>query len=75
MPADRVPRQIQVVRPAVFAAETVEISPERALRALRTIARRHRNPRHTVAELIDLLEERYAMDDAAAQLRAALDPA
>lgn len=75
MPADRVPRQIQVVRPAVFAAETVEISPERALRALRTIALRHRNPRHTVAELIDLLEERYAMDDAAAQLRAALDTA
>jgi hypothetical protein len=72
MPAEKVPRHIQVVRPAVFAAESVEISPEHALRALAMIARRHRNPRHTIDELIDLLEERYAMEDAAAQLRAAL---
>lgn len=72
LPADRMPASIQVKTPAEFALETVEISPDRALRAVEKIAGRRRRPPHdTVDGVMSILTERYAMQAAVDLMRSA----
>lgn len=71
-PADRLPGHIDVQTARDFAANTVSVDPARAARALAEISRRHRNPRHSPHELLDLLVSRYAMDDVAHLVRPVL---
>ena len=59
--------EIQTARD--FAANTISVDPARAVKALQEIARRHRNPRHSPEQLLDLLVERYGMDEVADVLR------
>ena len=74
-PASKVPAHIQAVAAKDFAADTADVDPAQAAKALGEIARRHCNPRHSPSELIDLLVSRYGMDDVADLLRYVLsDP-
>jgi len=41
-PDTKLPKHIQIVEPAPFAADTVSTSPESALRALKSVSRRYR---------------------------------
>lgn len=72
-PATKMPETVQVLRAREFAADTVDLDAVRAARALCEIAHRHRNPRHSPNELLNLLVTRYAMDDVHALLRPVLD--
>ena len=73
LPADKVPAHIQVKTPAEFALETVEISPDRALRAVEKIAnRRQRPPQNTVDGLLEILTDRYEMTAAVDLMRATM---
>ncbi len=71
LPAHRMPAGIQVKTPAEFALETVEISPDRALRAIEKIASRRRPPHDTVDGVLSILTERYAMNAAVDLVRSA----
>ena len=64
-PAALLPTGLEIQSARDFAANTVSVDPARAARALAEIAWRHRNPRHSPSELLDLLVARYAMDDVA----------
>lgn len=68
-PPPRLPGHLQVLPPAVFAADTVSVDPQGAARALREIAGRYQAPRRTASELLDLLATRYRMDMVADMLR------
>ncbi|ARU51496.1 PIN domain-containing protein [Cellulosimicrobium cellulans] len=70
LPSDKVPAHIQVKAPAEFALETVEVGPDRALRAVEKMAgRRRRPPRCTVETILDTLSERYEMTAAVDLMR------
>ena len=71
LPRQKMPGHIRVVRPAVFAADTVAVSPDAAVRALRTMLSRRTNPPETFEHVLGLLEERYGMVDAVEMIRAA----
>ena len=71
-PAARVPRQIDVVNARDFAADTASVDPDRAALALSAISQRHRSPRHSPQELLELLVARYGMYDVADLLRGVL---
>lgn len=75
LPASLVPEHIQVRTPADFVAETVEISPEAALRAVVAISERHRNPPRDVETLLDKIAQRYDMRAAVELIRAQIVPA
>ncbi|NKY53242.1 hypothetical protein [Nocardia vermiculata] len=60
-PTGKVPDHIQIIRPAVFSANTVCTSPEGALRALQQMSKRRRNPPQSVDDLLEILENRYGM--------------
>ncbi|WP_082157189.1 PIN domain-containing protein [Kocuria sp. SM24M-10] len=62
---EKVPAHIKVLHPAEFAADTADVDPLRAAYALHTLAGRLRNPPRTPAEILVLLESRYAMHDVA----------
>ncbi len=64
-PADQLPAHIDVQAAREFAGSTVSVDPARAARALTEISRRHRNPKHTPQELLDVLVSRYGMGDVA----------
>lgn len=64
-PADLIPSDIQVLTGREFAANTADVDPERAARALRVMATRHTKTKHTPHELVQLLVDRYGMDDVA----------
>ncbi|MGW4089093.1 PIN domain-containing protein [Nocardia sp. NPDC004750] len=68
-PDTRVPRHIQVIEPALFAANTVSTAPETALRALTSLSRRYRNPPQSIDELLNILEKRYDMTEAVEMMR------
>lgn len=74
-PAARVPEQVQVLTPAEFASNTVALGPVRAARAVQAIASRsgRRAPALTPADVLDHLEQRYAMTEAVALLRETLE--
>lgn len=64
-PVDRVPAGIHVVRGAEFAADTADVDPERAARALVTISERHWKSPQSPRQLLDLMVRLYGMDDVA----------
>jgi predicted nucleic acid-binding protein len=70
-PTDRLPRGLEVITPQDFAANTVEIDPMRARAAVEGMANRtgRAGLRLTVAEILDLLAERYGMTAAVDLLR------
>ncbi|WP_420750578.1 hypothetical protein [Rhodococcus sp. O3] len=68
-PENLVPKHIQVVSPAHFAADTVAVSPLVARQAVETMAERLGNPPMSVEEVLALLVDRYEMNDAVALLR------
>ncbi len=72
-PADDVPKDIQVLSAVEFASNTADVNPEHAANAIREISRRHRNPSHTPQEILDLLVQRYGMEDVADLVSPLLD--
>lgn len=71
LPRGKVPAQIQVIKPAVFVADTVATSPDAAVRALRTMIARRTNPPETLEHVLQVLERRYNMVDAVEMIRTA----
>ncbi|ORW10106.1 PIN domain-containing protein [Mycobacterium kyorinense] len=71
-PAAKIPAHIKVVSPAEFAADTVSVSPDLALRAVKTMASRYTAPPLTTAELLNRLVQRYQMTEAVELIRAAI---
>lgn len=71
-PRTKVPAHIHVVAPAVFAADTVSVSPDVALRAVTAMAARYRAPGRSVDEVLDELATRYGMDEAVDMIRAVM---
>lgn len=63
-PRAAVPEQIQILRPARFAADAVSVSPHTALRAVEMLAGRFRRPPITVEDVLKTLVTRYGMDEA-----------
>jgi predicted nucleic acid-binding protein len=63
-PEDKIPPGIQIVSPSEFAANTVDVSPARALRAVTAITARFDKPPMSVDEFLSILRERYGMDEA-----------
>lgn len=72
-PADLIPSDIQVLTGREFAANTADVDPERAARALYVIATRHTKTNHTPRQLVQLLVERYEMHDVAEIVLPVLD--
>jgi len=63
-PADLVPSYIQVISAKEFAADTVDVDPERALLAVELMVQRRSNPPISLDETLDLLVARYHFHDA-----------
>ena len=72
-PPDRIPKAIHVLEPAAFAADTVCVSPDLALRAVAEIARRRRSPQRSVADVLDTLTDIYGMEEAVETIRSVTD--
>ncbi|NLE79303.1 MAG: PIN domain-containing protein [Rhodococcus sp.] len=68
-PEGRVPKHLQVVSAAEFAADNVAVSPIVARQAVETMVERLANPAMSVEEVLALLVDRYEMTDAVALLR------
>lgn len=68
-PQSAVPNHIQIIKPAQFAADTVAVAPETALRAVEAIVARRRRPPVSVDEVLDSLVRLYGMQDAVDLLR------
>jgi hypothetical protein len=70
-PADRLPGSIEVIDAAAFALNTVSLDPTRALRAVQTISSRSggAGPTRSVQDVLQILEGRYRMVEAADLLR------
>lgn len=71
LPQGKMPTHIQVIKPAVFVADTVAVSPDAAVHAFRTMISRRTNPPETFEHVLEVLEQRYWMVDAVEMLRAA----
>jgi hypothetical protein len=69
-PIANVPAHVKVLSPAEFAADTVAVSPDVALRALQTMASRYSAPRLTTEDILDRLVQRYVMIEAVEPIRA-----
>lgn len=63
-PTDKIPPGLQVVTPGEFAADTVDISPPTALRAVITVTTRYCRPPMSVDAFLAILRDRYGMDEA-----------
>lgn len=72
-PRNKVPPQIEILHPAVFAANTVGVDPSRARKAVNAIVARsgRYGPRLAVQEILEVLLHRYHMDDVVELLREA----
>lgn len=57
-PEDKIPPGIQIVSPSEFAANTVDVSPAGALRAVTAIAARFDKQPMSVDEFLSILRER-----------------
>ncbi|MGW4367642.1 PIN domain-containing protein [Nocardia takedensis] len=68
-PKSQVPSSISILKPAQFAADTVSVSPEVALRAVETLAQRFRKPPVDVEDVLKDLEVRYGMHEAVDLIR------
>ncbi|WP_406235367.1 PIN domain-containing protein [Nocardia sp. NBC_01009] len=71
-PLTSIPSQIQILRPAVFAADAVSVSPDTALQAVEAIANRHKNPPETVEVILDRLVTLYGMSEAVDLIRSVM---
>jgi len=71
-PASRVPKHIQILKPAQFAADTVAVDPERALRAVEAMATRRTKPPESVDQVLQNLIDRYSMVEAVDLMRSML---
>ena len=69
-PIARIPAHIKVLSPAEFAADTVSVSPDVALRALQTMASRYSAPPLTPEDILSQLVQRYVMTEAVELIRA-----
>jgi hypothetical protein len=74
-PARLVPNDIQVLTGREFAANTADVDPERAARALRVMSDRRTKTKHTPHQLVQLLVARYGMQDVADIVLPVLDEA
>lgn len=72
-PPELLPGHIQVLSGRAFAANTADVDPERAARALCVMSLRRRKTEQTPRELVDLLVKRYAMHDVAEAVLPVLD--
>lgn len=70
-PQSAVPNHIQIIKPAQFAADTVAVSPETAVRAVEAVVGRRKSPPVTVDQVLDSLVGLYGMDEAVELLRIA----
>ncbi|MGV9742961.1 PIN domain-containing protein [Nocardia farcinica] len=70
-PKSAVPGHIQILKPAQFAADTVAVSPETGLRAIEALLSRRQNPPMTLDHVLEILVDRYGMDEAVDLLHAA----
>ncbi|MCZ4275316.1 PIN domain-containing protein [Rhodococcoides yunnanense] len=64
LPRGKVPAHIQVIKPADFAANTVAVSPDTAIRALKTMSSRYSNPPLSSADALEIVNSRYGMSEA-----------
>ncbi len=71
LPSKLLPDGLEVKTAAEFAADAVSVEPAVARRALETISMRYMNPRRTVDDLLELLRDRYGMEQAVELIRAA----
>ena len=69
-PIAKIPSHIKVLSPAEFAADTVSVSPDDALRAVQTMASRYSAPPLTTEEILSRLVQRYQMTEAVGLIRA-----
>jgi predicted nucleic acid-binding protein len=63
-PLEKIPPGIQIVTAPEFAANTVAVSPQSALRAVTRITERLTRPPLSVDEFLTILRQRYRMDEA-----------
>jgi predicted nucleic acid-binding protein len=68
----KIPAHIKVLFPAEFAADTVSVSPDIALRAVQTMAARFSQPPLTTDEILSRLVQRYQMAEAVERIRAVM---
>lgn len=68
-PASLVPPSIQVMSAAEFAQNTVDLDPGAVVRALGVMSARFTSPPRTPADIVDELERRYKMREAAEIIR------
>jgi predicted nucleic acid-binding protein len=68
-PIAKIPSHVKVLSPAEFAADTVSVSPDVALRAVQTMASRYSAPPLTTEEILNRLVHRYLMTEAAELMR------
>lgn len=70
-PASRLPVNVEILAPPVFAHTTVSLDPRRAMNAVKKISARSgtRGPVRSAEEILDLLLDRYGLNDAVACLR------
>lgn len=71
-PIAKIPAHIKVLSPAAFAADTVAVSPDVALRAVQTMASRYSAPPLTTEEILNRLAQRYQMTEAVELIRAVI---
>ena len=68
-PIAKIPSHVKVLSPAEFAADTVSVSPDVALRAVQTMASRYSAPPLTTEEILNRLVHRYLMTEAVELIR------
>ena len=69
LPSSLLPEGLPVATAARFAVDTVSVAPDIARTALRKISERYADPPRDIETLLDLLRDRYGMDEAVALLR------
>ena len=74
-PGDRVPPEIQILSAREFCRDTVGMNPQLALSAVREMAARsgRHGPKLDEASILDVLEQRYGLKEAAAMIREAME--
>jgi len=68
-PIDRIPNSVQVLSAAEFALNTVDLDPAAVLRALGKMSARFVAPPSSQADIVNQLEQRYGMSEAADIIR------
>jgi hypothetical protein len=71
-PLDRIPDGVQVLSAADFALNTVDLDPAAVLRALEEMSARFMAPPTSPEEIVNKLEQRYSMGEAADIIRSYL---